>query len=173
MDPNVRYPNTDNYLFAVRLTTLVPAKKSVLGIQVCHLGMDAIVARKLLQLFDALYTHGETALDSSDPDVIIPTFFPVSGVEPLPASKQDLTDDEVFGFPSKPFPKSIQSYVADAMTSSRVALQFTKSELQALRNVERLNRFHIVYVLKPNIDVVLYDSVCADGKHVGVLVRSI
>ncbi|ODN93537.1 hypothetical protein L198_05402 [Cryptococcus wingfieldii CBS 7118] len=139
MDPNVRYPNTDNYLFAVRLTTLVPANKSVLGIQVCHLGMDATVGRNLLKLFDALYTHGEAALDSSDPQVIIPTFFPVSGVEPLPASEQYLTDDDVFGIPSKPFPKSIQSHVADVMTSSRVALRFTKSELQALRDQYQLD----------------------------------
>ncbi|ODN74150.1 hypothetical protein L202_07601 [Cryptococcus amylolentus CBS 6039] len=139
MGSNIRYPNTDNYLFAVRLTTLVPANKSVLGIQLCHLATDATVGRNLLKLFDALYTLGEAALDSSDPKVMMPTFFPVSGVEPLPASDHNLTDDEVFGFPSKPFRKSIQSYVADATTSSRVALRFTKSELQALRDQYQLD----------------------------------
>ncbi|ODO00073.1 hypothetical protein I350_06698 [Cryptococcus amylolentus CBS 6273] len=139
MGSNIRYPNTDNYLFAVRLTTLVPANKSVLGIQLCHLATDATVGRNLLKLFDALYTLGEAALDSSDPKVMMPTFFPVSGVEPLPASEHNLTDDEVFGFPSKPFRKSIQIYVADATTSSRVALRFTKSELQALRDQYQLD----------------------------------
>ncbi|ODN74174.1 hypothetical protein L202_07625 [Cryptococcus amylolentus CBS 6039] len=139
MGSNIRYPNTDNYLFAVRLTTLMPANKSVLGIQLCHLATDATVGRNLLKLFDALHTHGEAALDSSDPEVMMPTFFPVSGVDPLPASEQNLTDDEAFGFPSKPFPKSIQSYVADATTSSRVALRFTKSELQALRDQYQLD----------------------------------
>ncbi|ODO00053.1 hypothetical protein I350_06677 [Cryptococcus amylolentus CBS 6273] len=115
LDPSVRFPNTDNHLFSVRLTTLLPSNKSVLGVQVSHLGMDGTMGRYLVKLLDALYTHGEAALQSTDPAVVIPTFFPGGA-----------------------FPEAINSYIADSMTSSRVALQFTKSELQVLRDQYQL-----------------------------------
>ncbi|ODN93538.1 hypothetical protein L198_05403 [Cryptococcus wingfieldii CBS 7118] len=55
LDPNVRFPNNDNHLFSVRLTTLLPSNKSVLGAQVSHLGMDRTMGRHLVKLLDALY----------------------------------------------------------------------------------------------------------------------
>ncbi|ODN74173.1 hypothetical protein, variant [Cryptococcus amylolentus CBS 6039] len=84
LDPSVRFPNTDNHLFSVRLTTLLPSNKSVLGVQVSHLGMDGTMGRYLVKLLDALYTHGEAALQSTDPAVVIPTFFPGGVVLFLP-----------------------------------------------------------------------------------------
>ncbi|ODN76334.1 hypothetical protein L198_08110 [Cryptococcus wingfieldii CBS 7118] len=137
LNPNVRFPNTDNHLFSVRLTTLLPSNKSVLGVQVSHLGMDGTMARHLVKLLDALYTHGEAALQSTDSEIVIPTFFP-GGVGPLHAYDAS-TDNLAFAVSWKAFPEAIRCYIADFKTSSRVALQFTKPELQALRDQYQLD----------------------------------
>ncbi|TYJ53391.1 hypothetical protein B9479_005991 [Cryptococcus floricola] len=166
LDPNVRFPNTDNHLFSVRLTTLLPSNKSVLGVQVSHLGIDGTMGRHLVKLLDALYTHGEAALQSTDPDVVIPTFFP-GGVGPLPAYDAS-TDNLPFAVPWKVFPEAINSYIADFMSSSRVALQFTKSELQVLKDQ---------YQLESGVKISTQDAISAWWatllNKVGVDVKSI
>ncbi|TYJ53392.1 hypothetical protein B9479_005992 [Cryptococcus floricola] len=136
LDPNVRSPNTDNHLFSVRLTTLLPSKKSVLGVQVSHLGMDGTMVRHLIRLLDALYIQGEAALQGSNPELIIPTFFP-GPVGPLPDYEPSI-DDEPFCVPCKPFPEWTQSYIDDYMTTTRMALQLHKSELQVLKDQYQL-----------------------------------
>ncbi|WVQ73510.1 hypothetical protein IAR50_003082 [Cryptococcus sp. DSM 104548] len=151
LGPNVHLDNTDDHLFSVRLTTLIPSNQSTLGLQMSHLGIETTIALYLIKHLDTLYTHGKAALQGSDPEVGIPTFFP-GGVGPLPEYDPS-TNNLGSSVPFKSFDRSIQSYVADFMTSSRVALQFANSELQVLKDQYQLDSSigvsvqSIVYIL--------------------------
>ncbi|WVQ73509.1 hypothetical protein IAR50_003081 [Cryptococcus sp. DSM 104548] len=127
-------PNTDAHLFAVRLTTLLPSGKSVLGVETSHVFIDGETKRKLLKVLDAFYVHGEAARDNmlELAGYDLPTFFPHVG--PLPA--YDSSWNLPVGRTNKghDFSECIKQYTAAITQSVQVVVELHRSEIKLLRD---------------------------------------
>ncbi|ODO00074.1 hypothetical protein I350_06699 [Cryptococcus amylolentus CBS 6273] len=131
---NYQLPNTDAHLFSVRLTTLLPSGKSVLGIETSHVFIDGETKRKLLKMLDAFYVHGEAARENMVElaGYDLPTFFPHVG--PLPA--YDPSWNLGVGRTNKGHDLSecVKQYTAAITQSVQTVVELHRSEIKLLRD---------------------------------------
>ncbi|WVQ73505.1 hypothetical protein IAR50_003077 [Cryptococcus sp. DSM 104548] len=128
---NFRTLDPESCLFSVRLTTLLPSNKSVLGFQMSHLAQDAESGVRLLSLLEALYLRGQYALDSIPPDApyALPTFSPDIGPLPAYAPTQNPTET----VPSQPSATALQAYLDAKKDLSMVFVQLSMWEVKVLK----------------------------------------
>ncbi|WVQ73504.1 hypothetical protein IAR50_003076 [Cryptococcus sp. DSM 104548] len=127
-------PNSDAYLFALRLTTLLPSGHSVLGVEMSHVFSDGETKSKLLKLLDTFYVHGEKAVNNLKQlsGYHLPTFLPTVG--PLPSYDPAWNLPGLFNEGHDLLPM-MQAYMAAMTQSVQVVFNIQQSELRALTDL--------------------------------------
>ncbi|WWD20678.1 hypothetical protein CI109_105154 [Kwoniella shandongensis] len=117
--------NSDAHLFAIRLTTILPSRSSVLGIVISHIIGDGHIALQIVKHLEGLYLYGEAAL----PIITKPTFVDHVILPPYDPA-WDLPDDTLKGHDLADVGKA---YVDAAENSEMVVIELTRAEIANLK----------------------------------------
>ncbi|WRT70679.1 uncharacterized protein IL334_007677 [Kwoniella shivajii] len=130
-------PNSDAYLFSIRLTYLSNYGRSVLGLNHSHIIGDGQTSLNLLHCLEKLYIHGdERCLESNSGTITtiknleLPTFFYDVDLPPYDP-KWNLRKKEVIGHP---VPELIETYKRNAQGLERLNVILSQDEINKLKS---------------------------------------
>lgn len=123
-------PNTDTPLLTIRLTTLLPSNRAVLGFQWSHIIGDASACHRFISLLSLLYEQGDNLIipleryPNFGPHVKLPSDSPTREA----VSKYDITQ-----YLPRKMDTAIQAYRHDADKSEAVTVELSRAELGILK----------------------------------------
>ncbi|ORY32183.1 hypothetical protein BCR39DRAFT_557835 [Naematelia encephala] len=130
LHPQYYLPNIDCPLLLLRLTTLLPSRRSVLGIMWAHILGDAGANAMFIQLLSSLYAKDQsTKLDPSQ----APTFFPHISMPHYPPSDEIREKYRIRQItPTLPAPKQREAYANFGNGTEPVRASLSRKELSAM-----------------------------------------
>lgn len=125
---NFHLPDSDSSLFALRLTTLLPSGRSVLGVTVSHVFADGATGNRILHHLSHFYHHG-TALSPES----LPTFFPHIHLPNYPPSHQVIEENLVGQVVPRDLSEVHAGYTGGAVGSEQTTVRLSRKELAMIR----------------------------------------
>ncbi|WWD16165.1 hypothetical protein CI109_100590 [Kwoniella shandongensis] len=134
MGPRYSIPNSDEPLFVIRLTTILPFRSSVLGINMSHLIGDGECGLRLVEILEQFYLHGEAALSpiSNTLTNLLPTFGDHIALPPFqPEWDAIYSDWSVRGHDLK---IRSETYARQQEISEKTVIEFDQQEIKRLKD---------------------------------------
>ncbi|KAK8869574.1 hypothetical protein IAR55_000141 [Kwoniella newhampshirensis] len=142
LGPTYHIPNKDEPLFVVRLTTILPFRSSVLGINMSHLIGDGEMGLRLVKLLELFYLHGEKVIVSINDDkedvyrlsgFLLPTFGDHTKLPPFQPEWDDLYSSwSSIGHDGQ---KRFEAFKHERETNERMTIEFNQGEIKKLKDV--------------------------------------
>jgi hypothetical protein len=130
LDPKYHEANQDCALLSIHLTTLLPSRKSVLGITWAHILGDASTFNLFTQHFSFFYSNGSGAQLTPEK---MPTFFPHIAMPTYPPSQELLDTYRIKQvYPSYTLVDQRKAYMEALASSEPLLVSVSRTELDAM-----------------------------------------